>query len=245
MTVVSFTDYLPPPRYDAASWTQARIEEATAQAGPWTVIDTRPLTPDADPTNPASRSFTTELATLTEGWYRVTWLDAQGDASAPTEPAHNVAGPQIRPTVAEVAILLRTRTVGESSGGLGGDTSPADVTTFTSETRPAAAEVEAVIDQAVEAITAQLPPNIPALYYAQTRHNVALYAAILIEGSFFRESLDEGSVDLYRDLLRTGMPTLATAIDEENAETTGEGFASVVVRSATVAAAYPYLPLVP
>jgi hypothetical protein len=123
----------------------------------------------------------------------------------------------IRPTVEEVSILERTRTVGLTSGGLGGDTSVSDVTVFGTETRPSAAEVDLIIDQALQAITAQLPPAIPALYYAQTRHNVALYAAILIEGSFFRESLDEGSVELYRDLLRSGMLALQDAIGDTSA----------------------------
>lgn len=154
----------------------------------------------------------------------------------------------IRPTVDEVAILERTRTVGPSSGGLGGDTSDADVTTFTATTRPTATEVEAIIDQAVSAIVGQLPVLVPVVYYGQIRHFVALYAAVLVEGSFFRESLDEGSVDLYRDLLRTGLPALTAQIDEEVTGAAGGGMASVIVRSPTMAsiyAMYPDWPVVP
>jgi hypothetical protein len=150
----------------------------------------------------------------------------------------------VRPSVEEVSILERTRTVGLTSGGLGGDTSASDVTVFGTDTRPTAAEVELIIDQAVEAVVAQVPPAVPVVYYGQIRHFAALYAAVLIEGSFFRESLDEGSVDLYRDLLTVGVPRLAAAIEDEVAEEGAGGFASVPVRSATVAAAYPVWPVV-
>lgn len=160
-----------------------------------------------------------------------------------TTPVPPVDPALVRPTVAEVSILERTRTVGMTSGGLGGDTSASDVTVFGTDTRPSAAEVDLIIDQAVQAIIAQVPPLVPVVYYGQIRHFAALYAAVLIEGSFFRESLDEGSVELYQALLTVGVPGLAAAIDEEVAEEGAGGFASLPVRSATVAAAYPWTEL--
>lgn len=148
----------------------------------------------------------------------------------------------VRPTVAEVSVLERTRTTGQVSSGLGGDTSVSDVTVFNADTRPTATEVEALIDQASSAIIGQLPVEVPVVYYGQIRHFIALYTAVLIEGSFFRESLDEGSVELYRDLLSTGLPALSTAITDEVADETGAGFASLPVVSATVRNAYPLFP---
>ena len=76
--VVSFDDYRPSPRYDSLPWTEARIEEGTASVGPWALIETITLTPtDADPANPATRSFTTQLASDGELWYRIVFADAQ------------------------------------------------------------------------------------------------------------------------------------------------------------------------
>jgi hypothetical protein len=117
----------------------------------------------------------------------------------------------IRPTVDDVAALENTRTVGPNGQEIG---------TFTADTRPTAADVEKLIDQALEAVLSQLPTRFGTSYYERTKHNVALYTAILVEGSFFREKLDEGSVELYRDLLRTGLLSLQASI---GADPAGEG----------------------
>ena len=99
------------PRYDALPWTQARIEEGTASVGPWVALETKNLSPvDADPSNPATRNFTTQLATADDLWYRIVFLDASGDVGQPTYPIQNVA--PIRPVYAstsELALLLRVR----------------------------------------------------------------------------------------------------------------------------------------
>jgi hypothetical protein len=80
--VVTLRGFTPPARFDGLPFTQARIDEGGAQAGPFTPIDTLALAPlDADPTNPASRNLTTGNATLQQGWYRVAFLDAAGDAA--------------------------------------------------------------------------------------------------------------------------------------------------------------------
>jgi len=112
--VVSLEDFRPSPRYDsgtvaATPWTQARIEEGTASAGPWVTLETQDLSPvDADPKNPAYRNFTTQLGTGADLWYRVVFLDADGDVGLPTYPIQNVADD--RPVYAsadELARLLR------------------------------------------------------------------------------------------------------------------------------------------
>lgn len=149
----------------------------------------------------------------------------------------------IRPTVTEVSLLERTRTVGEHSGGLGGDTSASDVTVFDATSRPTAAETEQVIDLAMGLILGRLPVSLPVGFYGAIRTYVALQAAILIETSFFRESLDEGTVDAYTAMLTAGLPRLSDLIDADVAEETVGGFASLPVRSATVAATYPVWPV--
>lgn len=108
--VVSFENYRPTPRYDSIAWTEVRIEEAVTSVGPWTLIDTQPLTPvDADPSQPMLRSFTTENGTDTELWYRLVFADATGDILGPTFPVQNVPSRAPYATVDELAALLRVR----------------------------------------------------------------------------------------------------------------------------------------
>jgi hypothetical protein len=86
--IVSFTDYEVTPRYDGTSWKQARIGESSQETGPWTTIDTINLLPDPNPADPAPKSFTTDNATMTEGWYLVTFLDDAGNQLV-TDPVFN------------------------------------------------------------------------------------------------------------------------------------------------------------
>jgi hypothetical protein len=112
----------------------------------------------------------------------------------------------VRPTVDEVAALERTRTT-PSSGE--------DTGVFTELTRPTADEVDTLIDQAARFMAGQLPLTSPITYYDQIREFVAITAALLIETSYFREQLDEGAVEVYRDLLRGPLLTLQNAIGAE------------------------------
>lgn len=107
--VVSLEDFRPSPRYDSLPWTEARIEEGTASVGPWVVLETQALSPvDADPANPAYRSFTTQLGTDEELWYRIVFLDASGDTGLPTFPVQNIADDRpVYASVSELASLLR------------------------------------------------------------------------------------------------------------------------------------------
>lgn len=109
--VVSLEDFRPSPRYDSLPWTQARIEEGTTSAGPWTVLETIAISPvDADPSNPAFRNFTTQLGTAPDLWYRVVFLDATGDLGLPTFPVQNSStGRPIYATTSELATILRVK----------------------------------------------------------------------------------------------------------------------------------------
>lgn len=97
---------------------------------------------------------------------------------------------QVLPSVDDVALLLRTRTVGPPSGsGLGGDTGPSDSTTFTSSTRPTATEVTRIIATAYGAIMPQLASQpVTEDQMSGAKHAVAMYAAQLISMSFFPET---------------------------------------------------------
>jgi len=90
MVVVSFIEYTPPARYDDQPWTQVQIEEAPASTGSWTTIDTQNLDPvDSNPAEPGSHNFTTTHGTGPDLWYRVVYLDADANQSAPTVPVLN------------------------------------------------------------------------------------------------------------------------------------------------------------
>ena len=115
--VVTFERFQPPARYDALPWTEARIEESDAEDGTFAQIDTYTLTPvDADPTDPAYRSFTTELGTAEDYWYRIVFADAAGDTATATTPIQNTsAGALIDvdpyATAAELATILQVNAV--------------------------------------------------------------------------------------------------------------------------------------
>jgi hypothetical protein len=82
-----------------------------------------------------------------------------------------------KPTVDDVALLLRTRTVGyqpPTVGQLGGDTGPSDVTTFSDTTRPTAVEVQALIETSYDAMIGRLDATLIASQYEAFSHVVAL-----------------------------------------------------------------------
>lgn len=81
--VVSLAGFTPGPRYNNTPWTQGRIEESSTQTGMFVPIEVIELDPlDTDPENPVARNFTTSLATLEFGWYRVVFIDAFGGEQA-------------------------------------------------------------------------------------------------------------------------------------------------------------------
>lgn len=163
-------------------------------------------------TEPRPGTYRTILTAATAGTYSVRWALPSG-AVAEEElvvSAFPVSDPPtgIRPTVDEVAALERTRTIGEGSEDEG---------TFNDNTHPTAAEVEALIDQAVDAVLNQLPVAISETYYPQTRHAITLYTAILVEGSYHREQISEGSVALWRALMENTIVRLQATLDVEGA----------------------------
>jgi hypothetical protein len=214
--VVTFTDYRPVARFDGHPWTTVKVSEAPRPTGPWTVIDTQALDPlDPNPQVPQKRSFTTEEATLEDGWFKVTFRDEDGDESD-TAPIWSSASESTdRPSVDEVALLLRTRTIGGPTADpeLGGDTYPGELVTFTAETRPSASEVDRIILTAYEATTGELAAfgtleSVTGL----VRHAVSLYAAILVETSFFREQANDNDIQTFRDMRAEIMKAIRQAL---------------------------------
>jgi len=213
MTVVSFVDYQPLARYDGNPWTKALIYESVSADGPWVLIETKTFAdPDADPTNPKVRNFTTELATLVEGWYYVEFEDATGDKS-PTEPIHNVQDPAagFLPLVSDVGAILRARTKDSNGNELG---------TFTTTTRPTFNQVQILISDAARDVTGLVDYDIPEESYPQARSVIALGAALLVELSYFPEQVasNRSPYDQLKALYDERLERLLTAVTREQAE---------------------------
>ena len=126
--------------------------------------------------------------------------------------------PQLLPAQRDVALLLRTRTVGllPQQGGLGSDTGPQDVTEFSDDTRPTAGEVDEIIQTAYGYVEARIdvaPGVVPAQQEGGFRHAVALYAAVLIEVSYFRETMNQALLDMLRAMLGEAIDNLIVPPD--------------------------------
>lgn len=235
--VVTLQGYAPPARADDVPFTKARVEESADKAT-WAAIQTLTLNPvDADPEHPAARDLTTTAATIPSGgFYRVVWLDNAGHESAPTAPAMDaseLAG-GVRPTVTDVANLLRART--QVRGGK-------EEGTFTSVTRPTSDEVDGMIDDALDDVLgkvkattafAELAPTTEEAeaYERRVRGAVKLYAAVLIEASYFPEQIKTGQSahDVYLKLYESRIRALIA--EGETGEPQGEGGEGAGVGSA-------------
>lgn len=194
--VVTLKNWIPPGREDALAWTRARLQESTDGATGWTQIEEYIFVdPDLDPKIPRARSFTTENATLENGWYRIEWVDADGDTDL-TDPVQNPALPKWAPTMQDIAAKLRARTKDNRNNEIG---------IFTPATRPTAEQVEVMIYGAVNdmalIIGSSTDPKV--LNYAK---NLAIKkAAMDVELSYFPEQIQQGMSPypaLERDLER-------------------------------------------
>jgi|SRR6516162_577929 hypothetical protein len=186
MSVVTFSDYLPTPRFDGIPWIKINIEESTADTGPWTLIDTQDLHPvDLDPSDPSPRSFTTDTATIDEGgWYRITFLDVNSNVVI-SDPIQNI--PQAEepwlPSVRDVALKILSRTRDSHGNQLG---------TFTTDTVPTATDCAAIIGQAALDVAKVLGDNIPDSMYDDVGNLIAVRAAMQIELAYYSEQVNTG-----------------------------------------------------
>jgi hypothetical protein len=113
----------------------------------------------------------------------------------------------IRPSTDDVATLERTRIVDPGGGDPG---------TFTADTHPTAAEVEKLIDAAIDDVMVLIPYAIDPRHYEQVRNAVTLYSAVLVESSYFREQMEEGSVALYREMYEATIASINARATEDD-----------------------------
>ena len=91
----------------------------------------------------------------------------------------------VTPSIDDVALLTATRTIDSTGAQLG---------VFTSDTNPTAAQVQALIVQAVTLVLAPLPDYFQTSLYGRVQQAITVQAAILIETSFYREQANAGSI---------------------------------------------------
>jgi hypothetical protein len=156
-----------------------------------------------------------------EAWIPITALAAGSiNGAGTTDPFPPIDQDAIAPSADDVAALERSRIV--EPGGQ-------DPGTFTDTTHPKKAEVEILIEQAVDYTLNLLP------YAVDPRHNetitraVTLYAATLVEGSYFREQVDEGSVALYREMFEESIASINARVAEDYRQASVAGAAGAVI----------------
>jgi hypothetical protein len=182
--VVSFTEFMPPPRFDSISWNSVQIEEAVTVDGPYTVIDTVSIPTDSDPAHPAERSFTTSLATLQSGWYRMTFLDGLGNRGpVASMEAIAVGESGFLPAVSDVGLEILSRTRDQYGNLIG---------TFNADTSPNDTQVLGIIDQVAPLVGDAIGDTIPGAMYDDARKLIAIRAAMQIETSFFSDQVNTG-----------------------------------------------------
>lgn len=181
MNVVTLTGYIPIPRFDGTHWTIAQLQEAVSADGPWTTIESYALSPvDTDPRTPISRDFTTDQATLTNGWYRIIWQDAAANQSV-TSPVQTSSS--YLPSVQQVAYrnLSRTR---DKFGNLVG--------TFNADTQPTDTQVYGIINTVWQEVADVIGDDIPAALNDDAANVVALRAAMQVELDFYADQVNTG-----------------------------------------------------
>lgn len=204
-----------PPEGD---WISARLDEASAYAGPWQEVETFDLSDQDGP----SYVLATTVGEFSAGMFRATLTDADGEEwiSEP-EQRHESVWHGIRCDLSSVAALVRSRTV--DGGGK-------RVNAWTESTVPKASQVEELIDHATDLVTLETGWRIPARLRPMARTVVALQAAVLMAESYTPEANDDsGHQALIATFLRS-RDSLVSSIRGAAAASSGRrSFASIPV----------------
>lgn len=180
--VVAFENFTPSPRFDGTSWIGVLIYESATEIGPWTLIQEITFPdPDTDPVNPKQRSFTATNASLQNGWYQASFVDASGALQQPTEPLFNGSLHTYEPNIDQVARKIMSRTRDKYGKTLG---------TFTNETFPSNTQVQAIASDVTLEIADVIGDVIPDAFADDATNVAALRAAMQVELNFFPEQIN-------------------------------------------------------
>jgi len=233
--VVTFSNFLPTPRFDGIPWLHVNIEESASEDGPWTLIDTQDIYPtDLDPSDPSPRSFTTENATIPEGWYRIVFVDKDGNTIV-ADPVQNIPQQEepYLPSVRDVALKILSRTRDSKGNQLG---------TFTDDTVPTATDCAAIIGQAALDVSKVLGTNIPEELQDDVGNLIALKAACQVEMSYYSEQVNTGR-SIYPQLdkeYETELPLISKQIQQVLSG--GDGTTGPVMSGPSLAASWGGFP---
>jgi hypothetical protein len=215
--VVRFRGVRPSGRDDAVKWVNATIEQAAdvdGMAGAFTAVETFAITTYPDAANPPTLDFTTDLATLRPGWYRVRFNDP-GAGVEYTSP-RIFSQETIRPSTRDVAVHILNRTVDNQNNYLGD---------FTADTAVTDEDVEGLITKAQSRIMSKIDvdPNvaIPTESQQAVSDLIALYAAMLVELTKYGEQIqaNRSPYEHLRDLFNTQLQELTVDIQGASALT--------------------------
>lgn len=212
MSVVhTFRGVQAPVRGDAEVWTQVRVEESVDKVAFTTAATMVLVPPETDPALPVPDRTITFESLDASIWFRLVWIDVDGDVSPPTDWVSDdsyVADPEWMPTPEEVAPLVRARL--KNTGG-------AEVATFTDSgtTRPSRSQVLELIRQAVGDVQARVG-TVPPILESIAKYIAALGTAMLIELSFFPEQVAQGRspYDQYEKMYDKRIAALIEAAEE-------------------------------
>lgn len=183
------------------------------------------ITEDSALANNTWRYVARLVAPLTAGSYTIIWTGPETGQTA-TEPVVIEVG--IQPSVASVAALLRART--KVRGG-------SEAGTFTDTTRPTDVAVNDLINDAADEVLGKVQPIDPTLpagsaynapgsaYERRIRGAIRLYAAILIETSYWPEQVRsaQSPVGTYQALYNGRIRALISEGETGQAEGMGVG----------------------
>lgn len=186
--VISFKNYVPSSRSDGIKWTGGIVQQApdaTDEPGTWSTIDTFVIADYPDPTVPPVINYSTHLATIAEGWFRLAFTDP-GAGQEFTLPLWYSTS-SARPNTRDVAAYIKNRTV-DSNNNFVGD--------FTDNTAVTKDEVEELIIKGEDRILRRLDldPNepLPTESLPAIRDMISLYAAMLTELTKYSEQVAVG-----------------------------------------------------
>lgn len=191
MTVVTLERWFPPSRRDVPTplpWTAARME-ASADTDPLVFTSRRVVdfagTPeglDDDPRYPMPRTLTAEDSLPSDVWWRVVFIDADGDESLPSLPIRVVPW---RPSLQDVADKCpeHTRIPIDAGGGVS--------RTFDEQTDPTASAVQGLITSAVDEVEARVGTRITATEETLARVTAAWHAAAAVQDAVRKEGVDD------------------------------------------------------
>lgn len=163
----------------------------------------------------------TDTTITTTGWQFAQTLFPDVDIDAVT------------PTVKDVAMLEHTRTIDGGGDELGD---------FTDDTRPTGDDCQLLIAQAVVIVLDQLDAAVAPSLYPAIKEAVAIEAAILVESSFFREQMNEGTVAMYQAILLGMIKMLQVKSGTATGDaTSGAGAVDSILLRGTAAEFDPWL----